>query len=108
MIEAYSAEDLAQAIGENIRSLRLQKNLTQQFLARRAGVSLSSLRRLEAGQGGNLHTLIGLVRALDRQEWFRALAPQVSINPLHMTQTLSIRQRARARRNQRAHGQTNQ
>lgn len=105
MTDVSNIEELIRAIGENIRSLRLQKNLTQQALAAQAGVSLSALRHLESGQGANLSTLIRVVRALDRQEWLQALAPQVTINPLHMTPTLGTRQRARARRNQRAHGQ---
>lgn len=105
MTEVSSVEELTHAIGENIRSLRLQKNLTQQTLAAQAGASLSALRHLESGQGANLSTLIRVVRALDRQAWLQALAPQVTINPLHMTPTLGTRQRARARRNQRAHGQ---
>ena len=105
MTDVSSTEELAQAIGENIRSLRLQRNLTQKTLATQAGVSLSALRHLESGQGANLSTLIRVVRTLDRQEWLQALAPQVTINPLHMTPTLGTRQRARARRNQRAHGQ---
>jgi len=105
MTNAFNVEELTQAIGENIRALRLQKNLTQQALAAQAGVSLSALRHLESGQGANLSTLIRVVRALDRHEWLQALAPQVTINPLHMTSALGTRQRARARRNQRTHGQ---
>ncbi len=105
MTDISSVEELAQAIGENIRSLRLQRNLTQQALSAQAGVSLSALRHLESGQGANLSTLIRVARALDRQEWLQALAPQVTINPLHMTPALGTRLRARARRSQRTHGQ---
>ncbi|MBI5202964.1 MAG: helix-turn-helix transcriptional regulator [Elusimicrobia bacterium] len=106
MTDVSSAEELAQSMGEDIRSLRLQRNLTQQTLAAQAGVSLSALRHLESGEGANLSTLIRAVRALDRQEWLRALAPQVTINPLHMTSTLGPRRRARARKNSRTHGRT--
>ena len=104
MTQVSTPEELAAAIGENIRSLRLQRNLTQQTLAAQAGVSLSALRHLESGQGANLSTLVRVARALDREEWLQALAPQVTINPLHMTPTLATRRRARSRRNRRAHG----
>lgn len=104
MDSVSTPEELAIAVGENIRALRLQKNLPQQALADRAGVSLSALRHLESGQGANLATLIRVVKALERQEWLQALAPRVSINPLHMTPTLVERRRARTRR-KRAHGQ---
>lgn len=105
MKEIFNPEELAQTIGDNIRAIRLQKNLTQTGLAARAGISMNALRHLESGQGANLGTFIRVVRALDKQEWLQALAPQVSINPLHMTPTHAERQRARTNRNKRAHGQ---
>jgi transcriptional regulator with XRE-family HTH domain len=105
MNEISSPEELALAIGENIRTLRLQKNLSQQALATQAGVSMTALRHLESGQGANLGTLIRVVRALDKQEWLQGLAPRITINPLHMTPSHAARQRAHARRNKRAHGE---
>ena len=97
-----SPAEIALSIGENIRSLRLQKNLTQRALAAHAGVSLTALRHLEAGQGANLGTLIRIVRSLDRQEWLESLAPRITLNPLHMTPTHTARRRARSRRPNRA------
>lgn len=93
-----SPEELAQTIGENIRSLRLQKNLTQPALAAQAGVSMTALRHLESGEGANLFTLIRIVRALDKQEWLQTLAPRVTINPLHMTSSHETRRRARPKK----------
>lgn len=93
-----SPEELTLAVGENIRSLRLQKNLSQQSLAAHAGISLTALRHLEAGQGANLNTLIRVVRALDRQDWLESLAPRVTINPLHMASSDAPRRRARKSR----------
>jgi len=95
-------ERLALAIGDNIRALRLQKNLTQHSLAAMAGVSMTALRHLESGEGASLGTLIRVVRALDRQEWLQGLAPRITINPLHMTPSRGVRRRARAKR---AHGE---
>ena len=97
MNEISSPEELVLAVGEGVRNLRLQKNLSQVSLAAQAGVSMSALRHLESGQGANLTTLIRVVRALDKQEWLRSLAPRVTINPLHMVQTHAARQRARRR-----------
>ena len=97
MNEISSPEELVLAVGEGIRNLRLQKNLSQASLAAQAGVSMSAVRHLESGQGANLTTLIRVVRALDKQEWLRSLAPRVTINPLHMVQTHAARQRARRR-----------
>lgn len=98
-----SPEELALAVGENIKTLRLQKNLTQRSLADQAGVSMTALRHLESGQGANLFTLIRIIRALDKQEWLQALAPRVTINPLHLASSHSTRQRARQKK--RSHGE---
>ena len=94
-----SPEELVLSVGENIKALRLQKNLPQQSLASQAGVSMSALRHLESGQGANLTTLVRVVRALDKQEWLQSLAPRVTINPLHMVKSRAARQRARRPKN---------
>ena len=98
MNDILSSDELVLALGESIRNLRLQKNLSQSSLAAQAGVSMSALRHLESGQGANLTTLIRIVRALDKQEWLQSLAPRVTINPLHMVQTHAARQRARRKK----------
>ena len=98
MNEIFSPEEIESAIGENIKSLRLQKNLTQDSLAARAGVSLSALRHLESGSGANLTTLISIARALDKQDWLLGIAPRVTLNPLHMVPSGGLRQRARHRK----------
>ena len=103
MNEISSPEELALAIGEGIRNLRLQKNLTQPTLAAQAGVSMTALRHLESGEGANLFTFIRIIRALNKQEWLQALAPRVTINPLHMPSSYATRQRAR--RKKRNHGE---
>ena len=104
MDSILNPDELALAIGENVRRLRLQKNLSQAALAGQAGVSMTALRHLESGQGANLSTLIRVIRALDKQEWLQGLAPRVTINPLYM-KAPAVRQRARARRNKGGHGE---
>ena len=97
MSQILTPDELSVEIGENIRTLRLQKNVPQHALASQAGVSMSALRHLESGQGANLMTLIRVARALDKEEWLRSLAPRVSINPLYLGRGNGPRQRARQR-----------
>ena len=101
MNSILSPEEIALAVGESIRALRLQKNLTQHSLAAQAGVSMTALRHLESGQGANLATLIRVARSLDRQEWLQSLAPKVTINPLHMAPSHAPRRRARQKKETR-------
>jgi transcriptional regulator with XRE-family HTH domain len=84
-------------LGNGLKSLRLQRNIDQISLSQRAGVSVSALKRLESGQGATIKTLVRLLRALNRSDWIQSLAPEVSINPLHMLRESQPRQRARRR-----------
>lgn len=89
-------------LGESIKQLRLQKNLDRKTLCERAGISLNALRHLENGEGATVKTLVRVVRALERQDWFAAIAPKVTVNPLHMVRNSTNRKRASRRT--RIHG----
>jgi transcriptional regulator with XRE-family HTH domain len=89
--------DLEADLGTKLRQLRLNRNLEQAALAERAGVSLNSLKRLEAGRGSTTRTLLGVVRALGREDWLKTIAPVATINPLTMPRSAKPRQRARNR-----------
>jgi len=93
-----SVSDLELQMGENLRRLRLDRNMDQATLAQRAGVSLRSLQRLELGQGSTTHTLLSVLRTLGREEWLNTIAPVATINPLTMPRTATPRLRARKRR----------
>jgi len=92
--------ELENILGENIKRLRLQKGLHQETLSEEAGISVSALKNLENGDGASVKTLIRVMRSLGREDWIEAVSPIVSINPLHMVQGKSDRQRAP----RRAHG----
>ncbi|MFD2449887.1 helix-turn-helix domain-containing protein [Vogesella fluminis] len=89
-----TAGEVEVVLGERLKTLRIHRNLDQATLAERAGISVRTLRNLEAGGGSSLRTLILIVRALGRESWFDTIAPVPSINPLMLTRTASPRQRA--------------
>lgn len=82
------------ALGEQLRAIRLRANLDQRQLAERAGVALNAVKNLENGKGSTLHSLIQVLKVLDRTDWLGALAPAVSISPVQMLKTRAPRQRA--------------
>lgn len=90
-------DELESQLGENVKELRLQKNIDRQTLCEHAGVSMNALRHLEGGQGSTVKTLIRIVRALDRLDWLAGIAPQISVNPLHMVRHQTLRKRASRR-----------
>jgi transcriptional regulator with XRE-family HTH domain len=98
MIIISTPEELEVALGENVKALRLQKNIDRRALCARAGVSENALRNLEGGRGTTLKTMIRVAKALDRESWIAQLAPKTSINPLHLVKNKEQRQRARRKK----------
>lgn len=75
-LELMTAPQLATAVAQSARRLRLDRNLTQQELAERAGMSLSSLRRFERTGEIAFLSLIRIAIALDASEGMAALFPE--------------------------------
>jgi transcriptional regulator with XRE-family HTH domain len=73
-IEMMSPEELALALAERTKALRLYKNYTQAGLAKKAGVSLGSLKRFEQSGEIALLSLIRLAIVLEAtaelESWF--------------------------------------
>lgn len=93
MIEFKTVEEWEQTLGEQVRSLRLQRNIDQRELAAQAGVALNAVKRLESGRTATTRTLISVLRILNRTDWIETLAPAVTINPLQMTNLKTPRQK---------------
>lgn len=75
-LDLMTAPQLAQSVAERARRYRLDRNLTQQELAERAGMSLSSLRRFERTGEIALLSLVRIAMALDATEGLMALFPE--------------------------------
>ena len=71
-----------QEIGERISEHRLQMNLTQRDLAAQAGVSLSTLVRLEDGNGVNMVNLVRILRVLGLLENLEIVLPRPAASPV--------------------------
>jgi transcriptional regulator with XRE-family HTH domain len=89
-----TSDQLAAALGEQLRALRLRQNTDQRQLAARAGVALNAVKNLESGRGGTTRSLLKVLRALGREDWLDALAPRVSISPLQALAGKPVRRRA--------------
>ena len=75
-------EQLAARIGRGLAAERLSRNLTQAQLATEAGLSLSTLRRLEDGKNVSLDNLIRVMDALQIAGRLDALTPALDIRPV--------------------------
>jgi len=83
-------------LGSDLRRERLSRNLSQAELAREAGVTRDTVRRMEAGESVSTQTLVRLLRALGQLERIGALLPERGPGPLEqLDRGPAGRQRAR-------------
>ena len=82
-------------LGSRLARYRLQRNMTQAELAREAGVSPSTIARLEGGESTQLTNLIRVVRALDLLGNLDVFVPPPAPNPIELLE-MQGRQRQRA------------
>ena len=73
-----------QTIGERMKEIRLRKNITQEEIAWRAGISKLSVVNAEAGKNISLATLIAILRQLSMIENLELLIPEPTISPILM------------------------
>ncbi|MAT93977.1 MAG: transcriptional regulator [Halioglobus sp.] len=92
---ALTDEATLAELGRRLARYRLNRNLTQAALAREAGVSPSTLHRIEHGQSTQLTNFVRLLRALDLLDRLDALVPSPATSPLQQLK-LGGRERRRA------------
>ena len=95
-LDMQSPEFLAEEVGKKLERFRLSRNITQSKLAKEAGVSERTLRRLESGEGATLDSFIRILVALKLQQNIEMLIPDSRIRPIERIQT-GGRERQRAR-----------
>ncbi len=76
-----TSEQIEAAICMRLKNIRLTRNITQASLAKEAGVSLRTIRRLEKGQGVSFDTFIRVLIAFGIQHNFEGLLPDPTIRP---------------------------
>lgn len=88
-------DELELRLGERLRALRIERDLTQAELAEAANVSLGALKRLERGMGSTTSTLVSVLRALGQERWVDALGPPPTrFNPLDVLDARNRRKTA--------------
>ncbi len=85
---------VAQILGNRIERYRIEAGLTQAELAEQAGIGKRTLERVEAGRGGELATIIRVLRTLNAIEGFERLLPELPSSPIEQ---LKLRGKQRQR-----------
>ena len=68
-------------IGSHLKAVRLRQNITQQSLADAAGVSLSSLKKIEKGEIGSFDSLLRVLRTLGKLDVLQPLVDEEQLSP---------------------------
>lgn len=79
-----SPAELQRELGAVVRSLRVNRGLTQSELAAKAGVALRSLATLERVGNSSLKTFVRALNALQAADVIAKLAPRPQVSPLAM------------------------
>jgi transcriptional regulator with XRE-family HTH domain len=72
-LQLHTPAEISRMLAERARELRLRLGLKQSTLARRAGITLASLRRFEQTGEASLSRLLQICQALGRLDEFAGL-----------------------------------
>jgi len=95
-----SAEEISQALAQRLKSLRIHKEIAQAEMAKRMGVSRSTLNTLENTGNGSLIAWIKLVQCLGQEGQLQPLFKPViaSIDDMAQQQKPARQRVSRTRR----------
>lgn len=71
-------------VGSRLERHRLNRNLTQADLATEAGVSVSTVQRLERGESTQLKSWFRILRVLDLLPALDNLVPELPVSPISL------------------------
>lgn len=87
-------DEMELELGQQVKRLRLFRDIKQTKLAEMTGVSVKTLRNLESGSGSSIKTLVCVARALGREDWLQGLAAVGTTGSLTPTGAAQRRQGA--------------
>lgn len=96
MISSKSCGTRISELGKKLKTYRIMKELSQQDLADKTGVSVRSISRLEQGESVQLETLFKIMAALGLGENIDLLVPDQTRRPsYYLENTADVPQRVR-------------
>ena len=90
-----SDKAILEELGQRLQKHRLNQNISQEDLAKEAGVGVNTVYRIERGQSAQLSSLIRILRVLDLVTNMELLIPAPPVSPIAQVE-LGKRRRRRA------------
>lgn len=81
-------------LGKRIKDIRISRSITQEELAHNAGLSFSTVVRLENGEGSNIENMMKILRVLNLIQNFDLLVPEQQQRPEDILKNKPKRRRA--------------
>ncbi len=81
-------------IGQKLKAFRLQKNITQEEIAERAGLNRVTIGEIEKGRPASLLSFIQVLRGLDKLDLLNAITAGPAVSPIQMAK---LQKKARKR-----------
>ncbi len=97
-INVNTDQEIMDTLGYRLKRIRLKKNILQKDLAKKAGISLRAIQKVESGVFVNLKTLIAVARALGKIEDFFSLFEIPTISPMEYHKMKNERMRSRKKK----------
>ena len=91
-------QEIMVTLGYRLKRIRLRKNILQKHLAKKAGISLRAIQKIENGVFVNLKTLVAIARALGRIDDFLFLFKTPTISPMEYHKMKNERIRSRKKK----------
>jgi len=91
-----SIDLLLSKLAEALVRTRLNRNLTQQTVADRSGISLKAVINLESGNGASLKSFLAVCRTFGQIGWIDALTPPEGPSPMELLKLAGRPRRQRA------------
>jgi len=95
----YSSAEIVGILGERFREYRMRMEKTQEDISTETGISLSTIRRFEAGGARNISmtTFLVLLRTIGRVQQIENILPELPQSP-YLIRENKVRQRIRHRK----------
>ena len=74
-------DEIINEIANRIKKLRIEKNISQELLSKKTGLSIHTISNIENGKSFTIENLIKIMRVLDIVDRIYNLIPTVENNP---------------------------
>lgn len=89
-----NTKSILKELGSRIKDVRITYPLTRKELAEKAGVSLSTVVRIESGANAGVEQIVNVLRALNQLHSIDLIIPEYNLTPMDIAMGRTKKKRA--------------